>query len=69
MTQKPTRRRFLRSFSWGAAASAAALAGLLPPGRAAAQQMSFFRIATGSAAGTYFPIGGLLANEIGRAHV
>lgn len=29
-----------------------------------AQEMSFFRIATGGTAGTYFPIGGLLANAI-----
>ena len=31
---------------------------------AAAQDMSFFRIATGGTAGTYFPIGGLIANAI-----
>jgi len=31
---------------------------------AGAQEMSFFRIATGGTAGTYFPIGGLLANAI-----
>jgi len=31
---------------------------------ASAQEMSFFRIATGGTAGTYFPIGGLLANAI-----
>jgi TRAP transporter TAXI family solute receptor len=30
----------------------------------AAQQMQFFRIGTGGTAGTYFPIGGLLANAI-----
>ena len=29
-----------------------------------AQEMSFFRIATGGTAGTYFPIGGLIANAI-----
>lgn len=29
-----------------------------------AQEMSFFRIGTGGTAGTYFPIGGLLANAI-----
>lgn len=33
-------------------------------GTAGAQEMSFFRIATGGTAGTYFPIGGLLANAI-----
>ncbi len=31
---------------------------------AAAQDMKFFRIGTGSAGGTYFPIGGLIANAI-----
>ncbi|RCW19933.1 hypothetical protein DFR48_11768 [Ciceribacter lividus] len=31
---------------------------------AAAQQMAFFRIGTGGTAGTYYPIGGLLANAI-----
>jgi len=29
-----------------------------------AQEMNFFRIATGGTAGTYFPIGGLIANAI-----
>ena len=33
-------------------------------GLAGAQEMSFFRIATGGTAGTYFPIGGLIANAI-----
>ncbi|MCP4328656.1 MAG: TAXI family TRAP transporter solute-binding subunit [Alphaproteobacteria bacterium] len=33
-------------------------------GAAAAQQLSFFRIGTGSTGGTYFPIGGLLASLI-----
>ncbi len=31
---------------------------------ASAQEMKFFRIGTGGAGGTYFPIGGLLANAI-----
>lgn len=31
---------------------------------AGAQQMNFFRIGTGGTAGTYYPIGGLLANAI-----
>lgn len=31
---------------------------------AAAQEMSFFRIGTGGTAGTYYPIGGLIANAI-----
>lgn len=33
-------------------------------GAAAAQEMSFFRIGTGGTAGTYYPIGGLIANAI-----
>jgi TRAP transporter TAXI family solute receptor len=44
---------------------AGALAGLTVMGAAAqAQEMTFFRIGTGSAGGTYFPIGGLIANAI-----
>jgi hypothetical protein len=31
---------------------------------AAAQDITFFRIGTGGTAGTYFPIGGLIANAI-----
>lgn len=43
----------------------AAVAGLTVIGGAAqAQEMTFFRIGTGSAGGTYFPIGGLIANAI-----
>ncbi len=37
---------------------------LLAGGVAEAQEMKFFRIGTGSAGGTYFPIGGLIANAI-----
>lgn len=33
-------------------------------GAASAQEMSFFRIGTGGTSGTYYPIGGLLANAI-----
>lgn len=45
--------------------AAAAAAGLLAAaGPAAAQAPSFFRIGTGSAGGTYYPIGGILANAI-----
>lgn len=40
------------------------LAGLLGAGMAAAQEPTFFRIGTGSAGGTYFPIGGTIANAI-----
>jgi TRAP transporter TAXI family solute receptor len=43
----------------------AALAGALLAGSVAqAQEMKFFRIGTGGAGGTYFPIGGLIANAI-----
>lgn len=43
----------------------AAIAGLTMIGAAAqSQEMIFFRIGTGSAGGTYFPIGGLIANAI-----
>lgn len=34
------------------------------PGPAAAQEMQFFRIGTGGVAGTYYPIGGLIADII-----
>lgn len=44
----------------GAALTALMLAG----GAAQAQEMKFFRIGTGGAGGTYFPIGGLIANAI-----
>ena len=40
------------------------LAGALAAGSVAAQDIKFFRIGTGGTAGTYFPIGGLLANAI-----
>ena len=33
-------------------------------GVSAAQEIKFFRIGTGGARGTYFPIGGLLAHAI-----
>ncbi len=38
--------------------------GLAAGGVAQAQEMTFFRIGTGSAGGTYFPIGGVIANAI-----
>lgn len=39
-------------------------AGLAAAGFAAAQDVSFFRIGTGGTAGTYYPIGGVIANAI-----
>ncbi|WP_026381928.1 TAXI family TRAP transporter solute-binding subunit [Afifella pfennigii] len=44
--------------------AALAVAGLAFGSASYAQDMQFFRIATGGTAGTYFPIGGLLANAI-----
>lgn len=46
------------------AAAVAAVACTLVAGVSAAQDIQFFRIATGGTAGTYFPIGGLIANAI-----
>lgn len=43
---------------------ALAAAGLMLAGNVAAQEMKFFRIGTGGAGGTYFPIGGIIANAI-----
>ncbi len=42
----------------------AAGAALLTAGSLQAQEMTFFRIGTGGAGGTYFPIGGIIANAI-----
>jgi len=44
--------------------SAVVLSGALVAGAASAQEMTFFRIGTGGAGGTYFPIGGIIANAI-----
>ncbi|MGE0768403.1 MAG: TAXI family TRAP transporter solute-binding subunit [Hyphomicrobiaceae bacterium] len=41
-----------------------ALVAMLGASAAVAQEMKFFRIGTGGAGGTYFPLGGLLANAI-----
>lgn len=42
----------------------AATSSFLPTGEAAAQELNIIRIGTGSTAGTYFPIGGLIGNAI-----
>lgn len=42
----------------------AVVAAFLPFGLATAQEAKFIRIGTGAAGGTYFPIGGLIANAI-----
>lgn len=44
--------------------AALAVASLALGGAAHAQEMKFWRIGTGGAGGTYFPIGGLIANAI-----
>lgn len=44
--------------------AAAATAGLVMTSAASAQAPQFFRIGTGSAGGTYYPIGGIIANAI-----
>src|SRR5688500_20326048 len=51
-------------FNLPKAAAMIALAGGLAAGLATAQDITFFRIGTGGTAGTYFPIGGLIANAI-----
>ncbi|MCR9156790.1 MAG: TAXI family TRAP transporter solute-binding subunit [Rhodobacteraceae bacterium] len=43
---------------------AAAVGLMMAAGAASAQDMKFWRIGTGGAGGTYFPIGGLIANAI-----
>ncbi len=50
--------------NWVVAAGCAVVALGLAAGSSAAQDLAFFRIATGGTAGTYFPIGGLIANAI-----
>ena len=61
---QPDRRHFL------AIAAALAPAAALPAlgfGQARAQTKQFFRIGTGGTAGTYYPVGGLIANAISGA--
>ncbi len=48
----------------GKSAGTAILLSMLAGGAATAQEMTFFRIGTGGAGGTYFPIGGIIANAI-----
>jgi len=43
-----------------------AAAALLPLAAEAQQDITFFRILTGGTVGTYFPIGGLIANALAR---
>ncbi|MBD9373688.1 TAXI family TRAP transporter solute-binding subunit [Rhizobium sp. ARZ01] len=53
----------MKLFSFKAMAGAALAVGMMFQG-AAAQDIQFFRIGTGGTAGTYYPIGGLIANAI-----
>lgn len=53
----------MKVFSFKAMAGATLALGMMVQG-AAAQDMQFFRIGTGGTAGTYYPIGGLIANAI-----
>ncbi|MBY6262905.1 TAXI family TRAP transporter solute-binding subunit [Azospirillum sp. 412522] len=57
-------RRHLLGGLMGGVALAPLLGGGLPGGPAAAQDLRYFRIGTGTTSGTYFPIGGLIANAI-----
>lgn len=49
-----------------AVAAFLALGALLAPVLSGAQEITFFRIGTGSTGGTYFPIGGILASAISK---
>jgi len=49
-----------RAFTIGAAVAGFAAAGIAP----ARAQQAFFRIGTGGTSGTYYPVGGLIANAI-----
>lgn len=53
----------MKLFSMKAIVGAVAAIGMMATG-VAAQDMQFFRIGTGGTAGTYYPIGGLIANAI-----
>jgi len=53
----------MKLLSLKALAGAVVAVGLMAQG-AIAQEMKFFRIGTGGTAGTYYPIGGLIANAI-----
>ncbi len=64
-TAHPFRQTFDRRASRRQVLAAAAGLALLPWSRVLrAQEMQYFRIATGTTGGTYFPIGGLIANAI-----
>lgn len=56
-------------FSWKHALTAAGVAALLATTGASAQQRVFFGIATGGTGGTYYPLGGMLAQLISNKAV
>ena len=49
---------------WTKAIAALVLASFATAGAVSAQEMKFFKIGTGGTGGTYYPIGGLIANAI-----
>ncbi len=55
---------FIDRRQFTALAGLSGLAALVGPGVARAQAKEFFRIGTGGTAGTYYPVGGLIANAI-----
>ena len=61
---KPDDSAARRPFAARLAFSIVLLVAGLAAGLAMAQEMRFFRIGTGTTGGTYFPIGGLIANAI-----
>ncbi len=56
--------KFMSKFAVAAVAGIVAMGGIAQDNSVQAQDMKFFRIGTGGAGGTYFPIGGLIANAI-----
>ena len=59
-----TRDKLMKPINLKGIIAAVAVAGVLSVASVSAQEMKFFRIGTGGAGGTYFPIGGLIAQAI-----
>jgi len=59
-----TRDKLMKPINLKGIIAAVAIAGVLSIASVSAQEMKFFRIGTGGAGGTYFPIGGLIAQAI-----
>ncbi|MGH6918314.1 MAG: TAXI family TRAP transporter solute-binding subunit [Geminicoccaceae bacterium] len=64
MTRRSAVALAIRAALVGVLAGMAGLCALSPGAKVAAQEMTFFRIGTGGVAGTYYPIGGLIADII-----